>query len=204
MQYPLGENPKKILKFLHLAESLKNELRNCCTSTNREESVAEHTWRVALFVILSSKYLDQKINIEKALKIAIVHDIVETITGDTPYFSYKFDPIKQEKIKLEEVKAINKIKKMLPAEVGLEIHELWIEFCMGESYEAKLVRAIDKMEAQIQFNETDLVHWKKDDFAYVRSGLNEYCVFDSFLTAIKNEIQKESCDKIAASNFVID
>ncbi len=44
-----------LLKFIHLSEGLKNELRNGFTSTEKRESVAEHTWRVSLMIRLSKK-----------------------------------------------------------------------------------------------------------------------------------------------------
>lgn len=195
----MTENFEKILKFLHLAERLKNELRNGCTSLNRKESVAEHTWRVALLAILCSPYLDQKINTEKALKIAIIHDLVEIVTGDVPYFSYKYDLAKTSLVNANEIAAIELIKEMLPDDLGNEIYALWHEFDKASSYEAKFVKAIDKMEAQLQFNEMDFIHWKNDDRKYALSGLDEYCKFDSFLTNLKNEIQVES--KIKINNF---
>ena len=74
--------------------------------------------------------------------------------------------------------------------------ELWKDFEAGESYEAKFVKAIDKMEAQIQHNEMSFLYWNDHDKKHALSYLNESCAFDSFLIKIKDLIQKESSQKM--------
>src|SRR5689334_10762205 len=107
-----------LLKFLHLCEGLKIELRNGYTSAGKRESVADHTWRISMMVLLFSSFLDQKISIEKALKIAIVHDLAELLTGDKPYFFYEgkndLRCVKAE----EELNAMKNIANSLPKEIG--------------------------------------------------------------------------------------
>ncbi|HVX00646.1 MAG TPA: HD domain-containing protein [Candidatus Babeliaceae bacterium] len=188
-----------LLNFLHFAEGLKNELRNGRTSKERRESVAEHTWRVSLMVILFSRFLDKQISLEKALKIAIIHDIAELITGDKPYFVYEGNKhSKQDKFE-QEMAAMQYIKSFLPESLGAELIDLWKEYEDGVTYEAKLVKAIDKIEAQIQHNEMNYIHWNDYDKKYAPTRLDEYCNFDSFLTKIKTLIQEESMDKIASA-----
>jgi len=62
---------ENILKFIHQSEKLKNELRHSWTSSGRQESVAEHCWRTSLMIILLAPKLEESINLEKALKMAI-------------------------------------------------------------------------------------------------------------------------------------
>lgn len=185
-----------LLKFLHLSERLKNELRNGYTSTERRESVADHTWRTSLMVILLANFLDQPISIEKALKISIVHDLAELITGDKPYFFYEGKEELQRIKAEEELEAMQKIKNSLPEEIGNELLKLWQEYEEGQTYEAKFIKALDKMEAQIQHNEMSFTNWNDYDKKYALTRLNDYCSFDSFLTKFKNLIQDESLKKM--------
>jgi putative hydrolases of HD superfamily len=59
------EKIDKIMNILKLSEKLKMELRHSWLSNGRQESVAEHTWRVSLMAILVEPFLDQKVNLEK-------------------------------------------------------------------------------------------------------------------------------------------
>jgi putative hydrolases of HD superfamily len=185
-----------LLKFIHLSEGLKNELRNGHTSNGKRESVADHTWRISLMVVLFSSFLDQKISIEKALKIAIVHDLAEVLTGDKPYFLYEGkEDLKLLKAK-EEFGAMQKITKDLPEEIGNELLRLWQEYEEGKTYEAKFVKALDKMEAQIQHNEMSFTQWNAHDKKYALTRLNDYCSFDAFLNKFKTIVQEESRKKM--------
>lgn len=185
-----------LLKFIHMAEGLKNELRNGHTSNGKRESVADHTWRISLMALMFSRSLDRQISIEKALKIAIVHDLAELLTGDKPYFVYEGkEDLQQAKIQ-EELAAMQKIQHILPEAVGKELLDLWQEYEEGQTYEAKFIKALDKMEAQIQHNEMSFNHWNDYDKKYALTRLNDYCSFDSFLTRFKNLIQEESRQKM--------
>ena len=190
-----------LLKFLHFSEGLKNELRNGRTSNEKRESVAEHTWRVSLMILVFSNFLDQKICLEKALKIAIVHDLAEIITGDKPYFMYEGQKEMKQARFDQELNAMKHIKNLLPKTIGNELFELWKEFEEGKSYEAKFVKSIDKIEAQIQHNEMSYIYWNDYDRKYAPNRLDKYCNFDSFLTKIKSIVQEESIQKIAANHF---
>lgn len=190
-----------LFKFIHFAESLKNENRNGHTSSGRQESVADHTWRVSLMVLVLSRFLDQKICLEKALKIALVHDLAETITGDSPCFLFEGKKDLEEEKKVQELQAMERIKGLLPEEVGAELFELWAEYEAAETYEAKFVKAVDKIEAQMQHNEMDYAHWNDFDRKYAPTRLDNYCKFDSFLMKIKALVQEESVVKIANSQI---
>ena len=77
---------EKTLGFLSLAERLKRELRHSWLSDGRRESVAEHTWFMALMALLTHRRLEQPVSLERVLSMAIVHDLAEVEVGDIPYF----------------------------------------------------------------------------------------------------------------------
>jgi len=195
----VDNNIKALLEFFHFSEGLKNELRNGYTSQNKKESVAEHSWRVSLMVLLLAQSLDQKISTEKALKIAIVHDIAELLTGDKPCFLFEDDEINSREKSQKELAAMKHIKSLVPESIGVELLELWSEYEEGSTYEAKFVKAVDKIEAQIQHNEMSYEHWNDFDRKYASTRLDKYCEFDSFLSKIKQLVQDESMDKISSA-----
>ena len=73
---------KSILKVLKLAERLKYELQHSFTSSGRQESVAEHCWRMSLMAVLIEPLLTRKIDTTRLLKMIILHDLVEAEAGD--------------------------------------------------------------------------------------------------------------------------
>ncbi|MEM7174501.1 MAG: HD domain-containing protein [Chlamydiota bacterium] len=187
---------QNILNFIHLAERLKIEKRRSKTSEGQTESVADHCWRLTLMILVYHKYLDKKISLEKALKIAIVHDLAEIITGDIPCCITDNSTEKKEQKKLHEKLAINKILSCLPDEVTTEIKQLYAEYEQEETYEAKFVKALDKIEAQIQYNESNFSFWTEYDIKNAPTRLNSYCAFDSFIKKLSMQVQKESLEKI--------
>ena len=192
---------KNLLAFIHLAEKLKTEKRNGHTSNDSPESVADHCWRVALMVILIGPSLNNKIDIEKALKLAVIHDLAEIITGDASYFLF-FDNEKLKKEKhINEKKAIELLVEKLPKIQKNEILSLWNEFEESITSEAKFVLALDKMEAQIQHNETLFKNWTDNDVKYAPTLLDKYCSFDSFLEEFKLTVQEESNKKIKENSL---
>lgn len=186
---------KRIFQLLHLAEKLKNELRHSFTSTGRKESVAEHTWRMALMGILVASKLDRKVNIEKLLKMILIHDLVEAEAGDTPIpFMVHNATLKKEKEDKERI-AINNIRSLLNNETGEEIYFLWNEFEACETYEAKTANALDKLEAQIQHNEADISTWESIEQELVYSR-RKYTRFDSFLDNFREMLEQGSEAKL--------
>ena len=76
---------EKLLDFLHLMEKMKCNTRHCDTSTGRRESVAEHSWRLCMMAFLvRDAFLD--LDMDRVLKMCLIHDIGEAVTGDIPAF----------------------------------------------------------------------------------------------------------------------
>ncbi len=183
---------KNILSFIHKAESLKRVLRHSWLSDGRQESAAEHSWRVSLMVLLSAPSLEGKVDLLKSLKIAVIHDIVECYAGDIP----AFDKEARKENKKKEIDAINKIKEDFDDPITDEIVGLWKEFEERRTPEARFVVAIDKLEMRIQHNEADIDTWKDIEFSRSLSSSDRYCSHDSFLKKLNGLIVDESRKKI--------
>lgn len=135
-----------ILDFLYIAANLKTVPRQGWIdklSINYPESVADHTYSMAIIGMVLSD--SQKHNTEKILKMILLHDLAESVTGDfTPE-----QKSKQEK-KLLEDKTIKNILTHLPENLQKQYLRLWNDYQTNDSDEAKFVHQIDKLEMAIQ------------------------------------------------------
>lgn len=193
---------QNILSLLHLAEKLKFELRHSCTSSGRQESVAEHTWRMALMAILLEPYLDRKIDIGKTLKMIIIHDLVEADAGDVPIPHMVKNPELKKAKEEKEKAAIEKIRAMLNDAVGKEIYSLWNEFESRETYEAKVAFALDKLEVQLQHNEADINTWEPIEYELIYSR-RQFTSFDSTIDRLRKMIETDAEEKLTKAGIDI-
>jgi len=187
-----------ILKVLALAERLKFELRHSYTSSGRQESVAEHTWRMSLMAVLIEPLLKQKIDMVRLLKMIILHDLVEAEARDVSALDVLRNPeIKLDKIEKEK-QAIENLRLTLENTNGQEIFDLFYEFEEKQTYEAKVANALDKLEAQLQHNHADFSTWEEIeyDMSYM---MDQHVLFDPILLELKNQIEKEAEDKMQSN-----
>lgn len=189
-------NLQNILKFFHLCENLKTEKRHGKTSDNENDRVASHSWRIAIMVIVLAPFLEKKFDVMKTLKIALIHDLPEIITGDQAYFLHVFDDEAKKLKNNKENKAMLELIQCLPLENREELGNLWKDYEQQQSYEAQVVKALDKLEAQIQHNEADISVWNDFDKACYDSYLDKFCNFDQILKSLKQLVQDESREKL--------
>lgn len=189
----------KLLSFLHKINKLKKEFRHSWVYLDRKESVSDHCWRVSFMVMLLAPYVKIPINMERALKMSIIHDLAEVKTGDNHLFEFlNNSTLKDEKFNNEKI-AIKELLSELPEELNNELYELWIDFEKMESNESKFVLAIDKLEAHIQHNESDISTWTEEEINSIYNGyLDQYCDFNDYLKEFKNLILIESKEKFNA------
>lgn len=139
---------RSILQFLKNTEKLKSTLRSGFTSEGRKESVAEHSWRLSLLAtIFHNKYFPH-LDFERLLKICLIHDLGEIVNGDIPAPSQAGRPSKSD----QEREDFITILDPLPDELKDEYLMLWDEYENITSEEAKLAKALDKLETIMQHN----------------------------------------------------
>jgi len=181
----LKDFPKSFFDSIELIGNLKLVLRNCKTSENRIESVAEHCFRLAFMVAFGATHYSKKINVEKAIKIALVHDIVEVYSGDFPYSQTAKSPhLKKEQEKAER-SALKRILDELKPFLGQQIEKLWIEYEDQKTLEARLVFAMDKIEGLMQFNEGPTANWGKNEKEALGNYLYEIDGSNTFIASLK-------------------
>lgn len=143
---------EKYFEILDMAEQLKNNTRHSWTSAGRRESVAEHCWRLTIMAyFLKDKFKNTDMN--KVILMCMFHDIGEAFTGDIPAFK------KTESDSRLEERAVCGWLEELDEPYKTELCALFDEMKECRSEEAKLYRALDKMEAVIQHNEADIRTW---------------------------------------------
>ena len=143
-----GDRLSGALDFLREAERLKSTLRSGHTSTGRPESTAEHTWRLCLMALVFSDEFED-VDLLRLIKLCIVHDLGEALSGDIPAVMQTegFDKSAQERADLEVLtKALNPAKRA-------EILALWEEYEAASSPEAILAKGLDKLETILQHNQ---------------------------------------------------
>lgn len=141
-----------ILNILSLFERLKCITRHSWCSNGRKESVAEHSWRMAIFAYVIKWELPE-VDINKVILMCLVHDWGEVITGDIPTFE------KDELDNFIERQAIKKILKMLGNDLQKEMEQIFEELYEGRTIEAKICHVLDKLECILQHNEADIKTW---------------------------------------------
>ena len=135
-----------IIDFLRATESLKTATRSGWTSAGRQESVAEHTWRLCLMaLVLHPAFPD--VDFARLIRICIVHDLGEAIGGDVPAPE---QALRGASKAADERRDLLTLLAPLPVALRDEITALWDEYEAARSPEAKLAKALDKLETILQ------------------------------------------------------
>lgn len=150
-----------IHEFLHTAEGLKKLLRHSWLSGGRQESVAEHTWRMSLMAITLHSKIESKSNLGRVLEMITVHDLAEIVATD--YHAFKEVP--KNKHELEEA-GLKEVVKKLDLLTQTKIISLWQEFEERKTEEAKFAQALDKLEVLIQHNEAGTTTWEEAEYPF--------------------------------------
>jgi putative hydrolase of HD superfamily len=135
-----------ILTFLRAAEGLKTATRSGWTSTGQPESVAEHTWRLCLMALVFHPAFPD-VDFARLIKICIIHDLGEVIGGDVP----APEQLRRGTSKsADERRDLLELLDPLPAPLRGEITALWDEYETAASPEARMAKALDKLETILQ------------------------------------------------------
>ena len=155
-------NAKEYLDILHVAERLKDTPRHCTTSKGRTESVAEHSWRISLMaMLLRHEFPDA--DIDRVVNMCLIHDLGECFTGDIPTF------VKTDSDRDTEDNLLDKWVDSLPDDISCDLKSLYSEMNAQQTAEAKIYKALDKLEALIQHNESPLSTWSENEYELNRT-----------------------------------
>ena len=175
--------PEEFLQILHTAERLKDTPRHCTTSKGRIESVAEHSWRISLMAMLLRHEFPEA-DIDKVVSMCLIHDLGECFTGDIPVFRKTADD------RVTEADLLDEWVRSLPEEVSKDLAALYEEMDAQKTIEAKLYKALDKLEAVIQHNESPLSTWEDHEYELNRTYAYDAVSFSEWLRELRNKIRE--------------
>lgn len=158
MQKNQEQTLQEALQFIENIDALKNTYRKCLImSGQREESTAEHSFSLAMAVMCLSSLSNEKIDVIKAVKMALFHDLAEALLGDT----FHYDKNK----KAPEISEADALKKLLlpiaETDLSKEIFDLWFEFENGQGPEAVFLRGLDRFLPMLHNFKTKGHSWVK-------------------------------------------
>ena len=183
--------PAELLEILHLAERLKDDTRHAYTSHGRHESVAEHSWRITLFAyFLRDEF--PTLDMDKVMQMCLIHDLGECFTGDIPSFEKTAADTEKEDT------ALLRWVATLPAPYCTDMAALYAEMDALQTPEARLYKALDKMEAVIQHNESPLSTWIPLERELNLTYGEDNVAFSPYLTALRKAIREETEAKLRA------
>ena len=144
------------LTFLSEADKLKSVLRGTtlCDGSRRENS-GEHSWHIALYALVMAEHANRPINIDRVIKMLLIHDIVEIDAGDNPIHG-DHDPAEMEVI---EQAAADRIFGLLPDDQARVFRALWDEFEAAQTDDAIFAKSIDRVQPVVSNLESGGRSW---------------------------------------------
>ena len=183
---------RSFLEAMHVAERLKDALRHSCSSGGRPESVAEHSWRMTLMAFFLRDQFPEA-DMDRVMEMCLIHDLGECFTGDIPTF------LKTDGDERREEQLLDAWVASLPEPVATRMHDLYAEMAAQETLEAKIYKALDKMEAVLQHNEAPLSSWIPREYELNLTYGFEQAAFSPYLTAVREQMRLDTQQKIEES-----
>ena len=139
----MNEQWEKQAEFIKEMDKMKGILRtNVMLDGTRNEDDAQHSWHVALMALVLADYAQQGVDIDRAVRMLLVHDLVEIDAGDT----YAYDAAAYKDKAARETRAAKRIFGMLPGKQGEALHALWEEFEACDTPTAQYASALDRLQ----------------------------------------------------------
>ena len=176
------------LNFIIAADALRNvERRTFLADGSRHENSAEHSWHLALAVLLFEPVARERdLDVGRAIEMALLHDLVEIGAGDT----YVYDTAGRETQEARERQAADEIFGLLPDKQNAEFRARWDEFEELKSPEAQFVRGLDRMLPL-------LLNFSTAGKAWIAHGINTRQVRELNLPALEAAPQLQAyCDTL--------
>ncbi|MGM9607524.1 MAG: HD family hydrolase [Oscillospiraceae bacterium] len=181
--------PRELLDALHVAEHLKDATRHCYTSGGRRESVAEHCWRAALMAYFLKDEFPEA-DMDKVIRMCLIHDLGEVFTGDIPTFE------KTQADEETEETLLRQWVTSLPPELSRDMLALYSEMAERQTLEAKIYKAIDSLEAVLQHNESALDTWIPYEYELNQTYASDKVTFSPYLQKLRQALREDTLRKI--------
>lgn len=185
-------DPVQLLAFLRRIETLKTNPRHAYTAGGVRETVAAHSWRTALLAMLLAPEFPE-LDMNKVIRMCLIHDLGEAVTGDIPAFEKTDEHRSQERL------ALAQLVDTAPAADAAQMHALFAEMDALGTPEARLYKALDRIEAVIQHNESDIATWIPLEYQLQQTyGWENLEEFPAML-ALRRQVLADTQEKIRAA-----
>jgi putative hydrolases of HD superfamily len=145
------------IQFIIEIDKLKQVLRQTTlTDKSRQENSAEHSWHLAMMALVLAEYAPPETDILHAVKLLLVHDLVEIYAGDTFCYNVLGNQDKAER----ELQAANRLYGLLPDEQGMQLRALWEEFEAQKTPAALFATALDRLQPLLHNQQTEGGTWR--------------------------------------------
>ena len=181
---------RELLNFLHRLECLKTNGRHSTTVGGITETVAAHSWRLSVLALLVAPEFPE-IDGNKLIRMCLIHDFGEAITGDIPSF------LKTKDHEKTEDNAVQTLLATLPEPQRGQLSALFSEMDALESQEARIHKALDKLEAVIQHNESDISTWLPLEYDLQQTYAVENASEFPYLKQLRALMLEDTLQKIA-------
>ena len=152
----MTERLRRRLEFFLETDRMKYVIRRTPVgNVSRKENDAEHSFSLALLAMVLEEYADDNVSIDRVIRMALVHDLIEIYAGDT----YVYDQAAMETKAAREDAAAEKLFGMLPREQGKEYEALWREFDTEETADARFAACLDHFQPLLMNYYTGGVSW---------------------------------------------
>ncbi|MFG6582775.1 HD family hydrolase [Sulfitobacter sp. 1A12779] len=143
----MTERLDKQIAFLNEADKLKTVLRGTTLcDASRAENSAEHSWHLTLYALVLADQAGPEVDINRVIKMLILHDLVEIDAGDNPIFG-DYDAVEME---AQEQIAADRIFGLLPDDLRDDLRSIWEEFEAAESPTARFAKSLDRFQPPMQ------------------------------------------------------
>ena len=154
----LNEQIKQKMEFLIQADKMKSIYRQTLLADkSRRETDAEHSWHLALMAMVFSDLVPENADINRIIKMALIHDLVEIYAGDT----FCYDEAASLDKKEREEAAAEKLFSLLPEDMNREFRQMWHEFDEAKTPDARFAASLDRLQPLVNNYLTDFHTWKK-------------------------------------------
>jgi 5'-deoxynucleotidase YfbR-like HD superfamily hydrolase len=148
------------LSFIVEIDKLKTVQRETILlDRSRRENDAEHSWHLAMMVMLLAEHSNRPINPLRVIKMVLIHDLVEIDAGDT----YAYDEKAHHDKDIREQAAADRLFNLLPPDQADEVRALWDEFEASESADAQFANSVDRVQPLLHNCLTEGETWLKND-----------------------------------------
>jgi putative hydrolase of HD superfamily len=133
--------------FLNEADKLKQVLRaTTLVDGSRPENSGEHSWHLALYALVLADQAPPSVDINRVIRMLLIHDLVEIDVGDVPIHSQNGQAHASEATMAAEAKAADRIFGLLPSDLATPLRALWEEFEAAKTPDALFAKSLDRVQ----------------------------------------------------------